>query len=127
MAAERLAYETTRQWHFRSVVLDFGQGWRRALNWSGLQGRVDIRQLYPGAPRPLRWNILKVPRRLYPGRYRTLVSELFANAGRMGPRQLGFMRRALTQVYTNLGILTTDPEVINHPPGVICRTALKSP
>jgi len=26
VAAERLAYETTRQWHFRSVVLDFGQG-----------------------------------------------------------------------------------------------------
>jgi hypothetical protein len=115
VAAERLACETTRQWRFRSVVLDFGQGWRRALNWAGLQGRVDIRQLYPGAPRPLRWNILKVPRRMYPSRYRTLVSELFANAGRMGPRQLGFMRRALTQVYTNLGILTTDPEVINHP------------
>ena len=115
VAAERLACETTRQWRFRSVVLDFGQGWRRALNWAGLQGRVDIRQLYPGAPRPLRWNILQVPRRLYPSRYRTLVSELFANAGRMGPRQLGFMRRALTQVYTNLGILTTDPEVINHP------------
>lgn len=115
VAAERLACETTRQWRFRSVVLDFGQGWRRALNWAGLQGRVDIRQLYPGAPRPLRWNILKVPRRMVPSRYRTLVSELFANAGRMGPRQLGFMRRALTQVYTNLGVLTTDPEVINHP------------
>ena len=53
VAAERLAYETTRQWHFRSVVLDFGQGWRRALNWSGLDGRVDIRQLYPGAPQTL--------------------------------------------------------------------------
>ena len=115
VAAERLACETTRQWHFRTVVLDFGQGWRRALNWSGLEGRVDIRQLYPGAPRPLRWNILQVPRRMFPSRYRTLVSELFANAGRMGPRQLGFMRRALTQVYTNLGVLTTDPEVINHP------------
>jgi hypothetical protein len=115
IAAERVAYETTRQWHFRSVVLDFGQGWRRALNWSGLEGRVDIRQLYPGAPRPLRWNILKVPRRSFPGRYRTLVSELFANAGRMGPRQLGFLRRALTMVYTNLGVLTADLEVINDP------------
>ena len=114
VAAERLACETTLQWQFRTVVLDFGQGWRRALNWAGLQGRVDIRQLYSGAPRPLRWNILKVPRRMFPSRYRTLVSELFANAGRMGPRQLGFMRRALTQVYTNLGVLTTDPEVINH-------------
>ncbi len=115
VAAERLAYETTQKWHFRSVVLDFGQGWRRALNWAGLEGRVDIRQLYPGAPRPLRWNILKVPKRSFPGRYRTLVSELFANAGRMGPRQLGFMRRALTQVYTNLGVLTNDMEVASHP------------
>jgi len=83
----------------------FWTGRRRALNWSELEGRVDIRQLYPGAPRPLRWNILKVPRRSYPGRYRTLISELFANAGRMGPRQLGFMRRALTQVSQYITIL----------------------
>ncbi|MDD5369146.1 MAG: serine-rich protein [Anaerolineaceae bacterium] len=114
IAAERLAFETTLAWHFRTIILDFGQGWRRALNWGGLADRVDIRQLYPGAPRPLRWNLLQVPRRLFPGRYRTLVSELFANAGRMGPRQLGFLRRALTQVYITGGILTADPEVQNH-------------
>lgn len=111
IAAERLAYETTRYWHYRTVVLDFGQGWRKALNWPGMEGHVDIRQLYPGAPRPLRWNLLQVPRRIEPGRYRSLIAELFANAGRMGPRQLGFIRRALTEAYKEAGVLTNDPEV----------------
>ncbi|MGA2110593.1 MAG: serine-rich protein [Anaerolineales bacterium] len=110
VAAERLAFETTLKWHYRTVVLDFGQGWRKALHWPGLAGRVDIRQLYPGAPRPLRWNILQVPRRMDPGRYRSMLAELFANAGRMGPRQLGFLRRALTRVYKAQGVLTHDPE-----------------
>jgi hypothetical protein len=112
VAAERLALETTMKWHYRTVVLDFGQGWRKALHWPGLAGRVDIRQLYPGAPRPLRWNILQVPRRMDPGRYRSMLAELFANAGRMGPRQLGFLRRALTRVYKAQGVLTHDPETM---------------
>ncbi len=99
MAAERLAYETTLHWHYRTIVLDFGQGWRKALNWPGMPGRVDIRQLHPGGVRPLRWNPLQIPKRVDPSRYRTLVCELFANAGRMGPRQLGFMRDRLTWLY----------------------------
>jgi hypothetical protein len=105
VSAERLAYETTLKWHYRTIVLDFGQGWRRALNWSGLEGRIDVRQVFPGAQRPLRWNILQVPRRMDPGRYRSLLAELFANAGRMGPRQLGFLRRAITEVYQDCGVL----------------------
>jgi hypothetical protein len=125
IAAERLAYETTRFWYYRTIVLDFGQGWRKALNWPGIganasedgHGHVDIRQLYPGSPRPLRWNILQVPRRIEPGRYRSMVAELFANAGRMGARQLGFMRRALTELYTEAGVLTADPKLQNGPMG----------
>jgi hypothetical protein len=111
IAAERLAYETTRFWHYRTIVLDFGQGWRKALRWPGLiyrepgrnEEHIDIRQLYPASPRPLRWNILQVPQRIDPARYRSMIAELFANAGRMGPRQLGFMRRALTEIYTQAG------------------------
>ena len=125
IAAERLAYETTRFWQYRTIVLDFGQGWRKAMNWPGVsqQGsedgltHVDIRQLYPGSPRPLRWNILQVPRRIEPGRYRSMVAELFANAGRMGARQLGFMRRALTELYFEAGVLTGDPKLQNGPLG----------
>ena len=125
IAAERLAYESTRFWHYRTIVLDFGQGWRKAMNWPGVNekdsedglGHVDIRQLYPGSPRPLRWNILQIPRRIDPGRYRSMVAELFANAGRMGARQLGFMRRALTELYTEAGVLTSDPKIQNGPLG----------
>jgi hypothetical protein len=80
-------------------------------------GHVDIRQLYPGSPRPLRWNILQVPKRIEPGRYRSMVAELFANAGRMGARQLGFMRRALTELYYEAGVLTGDPKLQNGPLG----------
>jgi hypothetical protein len=61
VTAERLAYESTRAWKYRTIVLDFGQGWRKALNWPEMDGRVDIRQLYPGAVRPLRWNPLQIP------------------------------------------------------------------
>jgi hypothetical protein len=111
IAAERTALESTRQWHYRSIVLDFGQGWRKALNWPGMEGHVDIRQLFPGGMRSLRWNILQVPKRIDAGRYRSMVAELFANAGRMGPRQLGFIRRALTELYRTAGVLTDDPYV----------------
>jgi hypothetical protein len=105
VAAERLAFEVMTKLHHRVIVLDFGQGWRRALRWPGSQGRVDIRQLHPGAERPLRWNFLQIPKRIEASRYRTMVCELFANAGRMGPRQLGFLRRALTEVYARQGVL----------------------
>ena len=110
VTAERLAYETTRSWKYRTIVLDFGQGWRKALNWPEMQSRVDIRQLHPGAVRPIRWNPLQVPKRIDPVRYRTLLVELFANAGRMGPRQLGFMREALTRVYALNGVLIPDED-----------------
>lgn len=110
VSAERVAYETTLKWHYRTVVLDFGQGWRRALNWEGLEGRVDIRQIFPGAQRPLRWNVLQVPKRMNAGQYRSMVAELFSNAGQMGPRQLGFLRRAITANYQKNGVLLVDGE-----------------
>ena len=105
VAAETLAREATLAWRYRTIILDFGQGWRKALNWPGLDKRVDVRQLFPGAKRPLRWNFLQVPKRIEAARYRTMLAELFANAGQMGPRQLGFMRRALTEVYARRGVL----------------------
>jgi len=114
VAAERLAFETTYRWHYRTIVLDFGQGWRKALNWPGLEGRVDIRQLHPGGVRPIRWNPLQVPKRIDPSRYRTLVCELFANAGRMGPRQLGFLRDRLTYLYQKRGVLPADDRFVSR-------------
>ncbi|NJC87295.1 MAG: serine-rich protein [Desulfuromonas sp.] len=112
VAAERLAFETTLHWHYRTIVLDFGQGWRKAFHWPGLEGRVDIRQLHPGGVRPIRWNPLQIPKRIDPVRYRNLVCELFANAGRMGPRQLGFLRDRLTHLYQVFGVLPPDNRTI---------------
>jgi hypothetical protein len=112
VAAERLAFETTLHWHYRTIVLDFGQGWRKALHWPGLANRVDIRQLHPGGVRPIRWNPLQIPKRIDPVRYRNLVCELFANAGRMGPRQLGFLRDRLTHLYQVHGVLPSDERTV---------------
>jgi hypothetical protein len=112
VAAERLAFETTLHWHYRTIVLDFGQGWRKALYWPGLAGRVDIRQLHPGGVRPIRWNPLQIPKRIDPVRYRNLVCELFANAGRMGPRQLGFLRDRLTHLYQLYGVPPADERTV---------------
>lgn len=94
IVAERLAYETTRFCHYRAEVLDFGQGWRKAMNWPGVSEKdseeglehVDIRQLYPGSPRPMRWNILQIPRGIDPGEYHSMVAGIFANAGCGPPR-----------------------------------------
>ncbi|MDX9991578.1 MAG: serine-rich protein [Anaerolineales bacterium] len=111
VAAETLAHGTTLAWHFRTIVLDFGQGWRRAANFEGFkvgeggEKRVDVRQLFPGAKRPLRWNFLQLPKRIDPIQYSTNVATLFANAGRMGERQIGFMRRALVELYGLNGVM----------------------
>jgi len=111
VAAEALAHGTTVNWHYRTIILDFGQGWRRAVNFDGFapgspyEDRVDVRQLFPGAKRPLRWNFLQLPKRIDAIQYSTNVATLFANAGRMGERQIGFMRRAIVELYALHGVM----------------------
>ncbi|MDX9993521.1 MAG: hypothetical protein RBS68_15875, partial [Anaerolineales bacterium] len=112
VAAEDLALGTTVAWHYRTIVLDFGQGWRRAINFHGLAGRVDVRQLFPGARRPLRWNFLQLPKRTDAIQHSTNVATLFANAGRMGERQVGFMRRALVELYGLNGVMLGEIEEV---------------
>lgn len=115
VAAERLVVETTLKWHFRTVVLDFGAGWRRLLNAPIPAGRVEVWQLFPGALVPFRWNPWQVGKRIQPERQYVATCEIFKNAGRMGPRQLGFMRRAARQLYLEYGVLTSDREVWADP------------
>jgi hypothetical protein len=115
VAAERLCLETATRWGHRNVVLDFGAGWRRLFHAPLDRRRVDVWQLYPGAVRPLRWNPLQIGRRIAPDQQLRATSELFANAGQMGPRQLGLMRRALRELYVAHGVLTTDRAVLHHP------------
>lgn len=112
VAAERLALETTARWKYRTVVLDFGQGWRKMLTAPGLDGHVEIYQLQPGAMRPLRWNPLQFGKRIDPEQQLRAICDLWANAGGMGPRQLGFMRRALIDLYLEHGALTADRQVL---------------
>lgn len=117
VAAERLILETAREWHFRNIVLDFGAGWRKLLN--ALPGHVDIWSLYPAGPRPIRWNPLQIGWRIPPERQMMATCEIIVNAGRMGERQHGFLRRTLRQLYVQQGVLTEDPEVLAGPLGVV--------
>lgn len=112
VAAERMVYETTLHWHLRSIVLDFGEGWRKLLNAPGLEGRVEIRQLSPGGVRPLRWNPLQIGRYINPETQWRLFCDLFASVSRLGVRRQGpEMREALRRVYLQAGVLVDDPEI----------------
>jgi hypothetical protein len=116
VAAERLALETTLQWHYRTVVLDFGAGWRDMIHAPRVPPeRMELWQLYPGSPRPLRWNPLQIGRRIDPDQQLRITPELLANAGRMGPKQLGFMQETLSALYRDNGVLTTDALVQEDP------------
>lgn len=111
VAAERLAVEAVNQWHHRVVALDFGAGWQRLTRGPVSDDRVQWYQLFPGAPHPFRWNFMQIGRRLDPDRQVSATAELIANAGRMGPRQLGYIKRAMWELYTAAGIFLTDPSV----------------
>lgn len=116
VAAMRLAYETTLQWHLRTVVLDFGAGWRALLNAPGLDGHVDIRQLWPSAARPLRWNPLQIGRNINPETQWRAFADIFGSVARLGvKRQKQELLDALRKVYNGAGVLVDDPEVRRDP------------
>jgi hypothetical protein len=112
VAAERLALETTLKWNFRTVVLDFGMGWRRMLNSRIPRHRIQIYQLQPNAAVPLQFNPWQVPERITAPALLTANCELFKTAGRMGPKQLGYMRRTAEAMYRDHGVLTADDQVL---------------
>lgn len=114
VAAERLVYETTLHWHLKTIVLDFGAGWRKLLNAPGLEGRVEIRQLSPGGVRPLRWNPLQIGRNLLPEVQWRAFCDIFGSIAKLGQRrQVHELRDALRRVYLNAGVLVDDPECRN--------------
>ncbi len=112
VAAERLVYETTLRWKMRTIVLDFGAGWRKMLNAPGLEGRVDVRQLSPGGVRPLRWNPLQIGRNILPEVQWRAFCDIFGAISKAGVRrQVAEIREALRQVYLNAGVLVDDPDL----------------
>ncbi len=116
VAAMRLAYETTLKWHLRTVVLDFGAGWRSLLNAPGLEGHVDIRQLWPTAARPLRWNPLQIGRNINPETQWRAFADIFGSVARLGVRrQKQELLDALRAVYLKAGVLVDDREVRADP------------
>ncbi|MDW8029261.1 MAG: serine-rich protein [Armatimonadota bacterium] len=114
VALERLVLEAVREWRFRAVVLDFGLGWRKLLRLLE-PDRAELYGLSPQSPRPLRWNPLQIGRRVLPEAQLEVTCEILASAGRMGPRQLGFLRQTLRELYVEHGVLVDDPEVRAHP------------
>jgi hypothetical protein len=112
VAAIRWAYETTLRWHLRTVVLDFGAGWRQLLNAPGLEGQVDILQLWPNAVRPLRWNPLQIGHHIDPETQWRAFADIFGSVARLGvKRQKQELLEALRKVYVRAGVLVDDPEV----------------
>jgi len=111
VAAERMVYETTRQWKLRTIVLDFGAGWRKLLNAPGLEGRVEIRQLSPGGVRPLRWNPLQIGHNILPEVQWRSFCDIFGAIAKLGVRrQVAELREALRRVYLGAGVLVDDPD-----------------
>jgi hypothetical protein len=116
VAAVRLAYETTLHWQLKTIVLDFGAGWRQLLNAPGLAGHVEIRQLSPGGVRPLRWNPLQIGRNILPEVQWRAFSDIFGTIAQLGgKRQIHELREILRKVYLAAGVLVDDPECRNDP------------
>jgi len=116
VAAMRMAYETTLRWQLRTVVLDFGAGWRSLLNAPGLEGHVDIRQLWPTAARPLRWNPLQIGRNINPETQWRAFADIFGSVARLGvKRQKQELLDALRTVYLRAGVLVDDKDVRSDP------------
>ena len=116
VAAERLVYETTVHWKLKTIVLDFGAGWRKLMNAPGLEGRVEIRQLSPGGVRPLRWNPLQIGRNILPEVQWRAFCDIFGSIAKLGQRrQVHELRDALRRVYLEAGVLVDDPECRSDP------------
>ncbi|MBI1793382.1 MAG: ATP-binding protein [Chloroflexi bacterium] len=112
VAAIRTAYETTLRWKLRTVVLDFGAGWRSLLNAPGLEGHVEILQLWPDAVRPLRWNPMQIGRNIAPETQWRAFADVFGGIAQLGvKRQKQELLEAMRRIYIRAGVLVDDPEV----------------
>lgn len=112
VAMIRMAYETTLRWKLRTVVLDFGAGWRALLNAPGLEGHVNILQLWPDAVRPMRWNPLQIGRNIAPETQWRAFADVFGGIASLGiKRQKQELLEALRKLYVEHGVLVDDPDV----------------
>lgn len=103
-AAMRLAHGLATHFHRPVLVFEFGTGWRGLFDSPLSRDRFAIYQLYPGAPKPLRWPLLRVPRRIDVNNYVAALVQILANASGMGERQIGLMQQTLRYIYLHAGI-----------------------
>ncbi len=112
VAAIRQVYEEVLKHHLRAVVQDFGAGWRQMLNAPGLEGHVNILQLWPDAVRPFRWNPLQIGRHINPETQWRAFSDVFGSVSQLGvKRQKQELLDSLREVYLQSGVLVDDPMV----------------
>jgi hypothetical protein len=109
----RMAYETTLQWKLRTVVLDFGAGWRSLLNAPGLEGHVEILQLWPDAVRPMRWNPLQIGRNISPETQWRAFADVFGGIARTHVWDLSPRQKQALAVHrsSNIGLETLYNEI----------------
>ena len=116
VGAIRLIYEIVHKWESRSIVLDFGAGWRQLLNGPGIEEQVDIRQLTPYGVRPLRWNPLQISQHIIPEIQMASFVDIFGNVAQLGVKQQKHrFFDAVEHLYLREGVLVNDPKVLADP------------
>ncbi len=110
----RVAYECWGTFRHRVIVLEFGQGWSRFINSQIPRASFELYQLQPDSARPLRWPILTIPRLINPEWYVTALCEVIANAGKLGPVQVGILQTTLRTLYIQYGVLLAEDEVLKR-------------
>ncbi len=116
VAAIMMAYESTLRWRTRTVVLDFGAGWRQLLNAPGLEDHLNILQLWPDAVRPFRWNPLQIGRQINPETQWRAFADIFGSIAKLGvKRQKQELLDALRHIYVDAGVLVDDKVVREDP------------
>ena len=115
VAAMRYVKETTVSFHTKTVVLDFGSGWRDMLDAPGLQRRTRIYQFHPYGAFPLRWNPMQLGSNISPElQFRAMV-DVFGAVTNLGEgRQLPVFRDAVRDAYLAAGVLVNDPDLEEH-------------
>ncbi len=117
VGAMRLVQQAVTKWpDMAGVVLDYGYAWRKLINAPGLRGLVDVRQLSPYGPRPLRWNPLQISKDIIPEEQATAFAEIFGQQAKLGERQQQHVFADIVEsIYNRAGVLVNSPTTLADP------------
>lgn len=114
-ATMHLLQEMNQRWAMPAVVFDWGLNYRKMVRVVPPE-RFVFHSLYPGGPRPVRWNPLQFIGDVDPEAQMAMTVDVICNAGGLGERQKGFLRDTLRQLYLDEGALTFDVEQLDPAP-----------